>query len=674
MFIAGCAAEPAPVATLSPTSTQQPVPPTEPPSTSASPLSSPDPTPAIITPALIPAPAEMEQASDPSIKLLEDSQTGSQSILIESSTTGATIRFTTDSQDPSPDTGTVYQGPVTVDTTTQVKAIAFKDGMVQSEVAQSSFPQADPPSHGSGGRFDCSYELTLGAADEASIRYTTSGEDPTPASSTLYFGPLPIIETSVIKAVAYKDGWINSPTVSIPVNIDNVMTDPPRLDLEGGVYIGPQIVTFSSGGDGSFITYTTDGSDPGFGSGATYQEPITITETTTLKSRNNRQGCQDSGIREDTYHIYGTEVSSQRPIVLNGNETLEIIDTHFVHENDILLSGNATLLIRDSLLIHRKDFAFQYQLKATENSRVIVENSAIGNQCNGSLNWNFHDDATLVASNVSHMQGCNTWHLFAGRSAGIVERWDRFGATTCDKATLAVASSQGLELELCFPTGSVVDETLPTEVNHFSFPNENDSGVDWSLTIDDSSMDGWGIGLPPQSDITIRDSPAVTVSVVVGSPWQNQTVVLEDLASKNYQDRTWNVVDSTLHFLNVTTYGWEPNVFGIGNKLIIRNSDFSGSNLSSGATEVIVENSTMGTMATQDSVKMLVKDSTILGDVIARGDSSLTLENTLVLSQGDEGEKVFGNIFVTDDATITLISSTAEGEVTIQGMGRVIWP
>ena len=71
---------------------------------------------------------------------------------------------------------------------------------------------------------------------------------------------------------------------------------------------------------------------------------------------------------------------------------------------------------------------------------------------------------------------------------------------------------------------------------------------------------------------------------------------------------------------------------------------------------------------------MLVKDSTILGDVIAKGDSSLTLENTLVLSQGDEGEKVSGNIFVTDDATITLISSTVEGKVTIQGMGRVVWP
>jgi hypothetical protein len=514
--------------------------------------------------------------------------------------------------------------------------------------------------------------LTLGASDGASIRYTTSGEDSAPSSATLYSEPLLITGTSVVKTTAYKDGWIHSPIVSIPVTIDNVLADRPRLDLEGGVYIGPQTVTFATEDDGSFITYTTDGSDPSPGSGTIYQEPIAITETTTLRSRGHRQGCQDSGIREDTYHVYGNEVRSMEPIVLSGDETLEIIDTYFVHENDILLSGNATLLIRDSLLFHRKDFAFQYQLKATENSRVIVENSAIGNQCNGSLNWNFQDDATLEARDVSHIQGCNTWQLFSGRSSGIVEGWDFFGATTCDKASLAVGRSQGLELELCFPTGSVVDEALPILVKNFSFPNENDSGVEWSLTVTDSSMVGWGIGLPPQSDITIRDAPAVTVSIVVGSPWQNQTVVLEDLASKHYQDRTWNVVDSTLRFLNVTTYGWEPNVFGAGNKLIIRNSDFSGSNLSGGTTEVIVENSTMGTMATQESVRMLVKDSTILGDVIARGDSSLTLDNTVVQSQGEEGEKVFGNVFVTDNATITLINSTAQGKVTAQGNGRIV--
>jgi hypothetical protein len=167
------------------------------------------------------------------------------------------------------------------------------------------------------------------------------------------------------------------------------------------------------------------------------------------------------------------------------------------------------------------------------------------------------------------------------------------------------------------------------------------------------------------------------VSIVVGWPWQNQTVVLEDLASKHYQDRTWDVVDSRLRLVNVSTYGWEPNVFGTNNKLVIKSSDFSGSNLSGGATQVTVENSTMGTMATQDSVEMLVKDSTIQGDVIAKGDSSITLVDTLAQSQptgGEEGATVFGNVFATDNATVTLINSKVQGRLTTEGNGRIIRP
>jgi hypothetical protein len=335
--------------------------------------------------------------------------------------------------------------------------------------------------------------LTFVASDGAAVRFTTSGDDPTPATAKIYSGPLPLTESALVKAVAFKDGWINSSVVSIPVAIDNVAAEPPQPTVEGGGYVGPQTVAFPLEDDGTSITYTTDGVDPGPKIGTTYQGPLTITETTTLKSRSYRQGCQDSGIREDTYFIYSNEVISEGPIVLTGDETLEIVDTRFVHGNDILLSGNATLVIRDSLLLHRKDFAFQFQLQATGNSRVIVEDSAIGNECNGSLNWNFHDNATLVARDVSHMEGCNTWHLFSGGSAGTVDGWDFFGATTCDNASLAVDRSQGLELELCFPTGSVVDEALPTQVGNFSFPNENDSGIEWRLSVNNSSMEGWGI-------------------------------------------------------------------------------------------------------------------------------------------------------------------------------------
>ena len=169
--------------------------------------------------------------------------------------------------------------------------------------------------------------------------------------------------------------------------------------------------------------------------------------------------------------------------------------------------------------------------------------------------------------------------------------WDFFGGTTCDNADVTISNSKTLELELCFPTASVVDEALPTEIDVFTFPNENDIGIDWRLTVTDSTIDGWGVSIPPQSEITIRDAGAATVSVIVGSPWEGQTVVLDGLDSKHYGDQTWEIVDSILRFVNVTIYGWEANVFGRNNTIVIRNSNYSGSSISGGPNTLIVENS-----------------------------------------------------------------------------------
>ena len=124
-------------------------------------------------------------------------------------------------------------------------------------------------------------------------------------------------------------------------------------------------------------------------------------------------------------------------------------------------------------------------------------------------------------------------------------------------------------------------------------------------------MEGWGISVPPESDITIRDAPAERVSIAVGSPWQGQTVGLDNLRRQLYENKTWPIVDPTLKFQTVSAYGWEPTVYGTNNTLIIRGSDFRGANLSSGADRMIVENSTMGTTATQERVGMEIRGSTV---------------------------------------------------------------
>lgn len=64
------------------------------------------------------------------------------------------------------------------------------------------------------GYYDAAFELTIssGTAD-AQILYTTNGSAPTPSTATAYAGPISISGNTVIRAAAFKQGWI-------PTNVD----------------------------------------------------------------------------------------------------------------------------------------------------------------------------------------------------------------------------------------------------------------------------------------------------------------------------------------------------------------------------------------------------------------------------------------------------------------------
>ena len=64
--------------------------------------------------------------------------TSTQNVTISCSTTGATIKYTTDNTDPSANYGSTYSSAITIATTTTLKAIAIKDG-VSSEVATAQY-------------------------------------------------------------------------------------------------------------------------------------------------------------------------------------------------------------------------------------------------------------------------------------------------------------------------------------------------------------------------------------------------------------------------------------------------------------------------------------------------------------------------------------------------------
>jgi lysophospholipase L1-like esterase len=62
-----------------------------------------------------------------------------QSVTITTSTSGATIRYTTNGSTPTSTTGTIYSGAISVSATTTIKAIAYKNGMTDSSVVTATY-------------------------------------------------------------------------------------------------------------------------------------------------------------------------------------------------------------------------------------------------------------------------------------------------------------------------------------------------------------------------------------------------------------------------------------------------------------------------------------------------------------------------------------------------------
>ncbi len=72
------------------------------------------------------------QAGTPSLSPAAGAYNSAQTVTLASTTTGASIRYTTDGTDPTSTTGVVYIGPITVSGTTTIKAIAYKAGWLDS--------------------------------------------------------------------------------------------------------------------------------------------------------------------------------------------------------------------------------------------------------------------------------------------------------------------------------------------------------------------------------------------------------------------------------------------------------------------------------------------------------------------------------------------------------------
>jgi chitinase len=255
-----------------------------------------------------------------------------QSVTISDATSGAQIRYTTDGSEPTV-SSPIYSSPIPVPSTTTIKAIAYKSGAYDSNVAavtyifDSTSKVAAPTFNPAGGTYNSTQLVTISCATtDATIRYTTDGSVPT-ADSTIYTGAIDIASTTTLKAIAMKPGMSDSDiaVAAYTINLANVTAEP-VFNPTGGTYSSEQSVVLSCATSGAVIRYTTDGSTPN-SSSPIYSDPIKVASTATIKAYATASGMSDSAVvsaaytinKDDTYPAWAPNIAYKAGEIVSYN-------------------------------------------------------------------------------------------------------------------------------------------------------------------------------------------------------------------------------------------------------------------------------------------------------------------------------------------------------------------
>ena len=193
---------------------------------------------------------------------------------ISTTTSWPSIYYTTDGTTvPSSSNGTLYEGPFDLTEETTIKAIVTKSGYTDSEVTTTTIYKVATPTIQDNG----SHAISITSATAgATIYYTIDGSNPT-TSSTLYTGPSDELSDKPIKAIAVKDGWINS---DIGEGCISIKCATPVISFNNAT----SMVTITCDTEGSTIYYTTNGNDPTASSTPYNNTPFSVSSTTTVKA------------------------------------------------------------------------------------------------------------------------------------------------------------------------------------------------------------------------------------------------------------------------------------------------------------------------------------------------------------------------------------------------------
>ncbi|MFO7735907.1 MAG: chitobiase/beta-hexosaminidase C-terminal domain-containing protein, partial [bacterium] len=249
---------------------------------------------------------EKETVATPVIDVQGRLYTKSPEIEISCETEDAVIRYTLNNNEPN-EASSEYTGPITLESkkTTVLKAKAFKDDYSDSGTTTERYTVTGvvsaPVFTLTPGSYTEKQTLKiLSDTQEAVVKYTIDGSDPSRNNGTIYsVESMDIAKTTTLKAIAYVEDWqessdseITSETYEITGQVEPLSITP------SGNYTSEIPVEITSNTPDIEIRYTLTDSDPSRNSGTLYKGPFTLKEDSKIKAMGYRSDWEESSDSE----------------------------------------------------------------------------------------------------------------------------------------------------------------------------------------------------------------------------------------------------------------------------------------------------------------------------------------------------------------------------------------
>ena len=484
--------------------------------------------------------------------------TSAQTVTLSTTTSGASIRYTTDGTPPT-GSSTLYSSPITVNTSIDLRAIGVKSGWADSTAGQSIYtfnygtlaaPTVDPAA----GAFTTSVELTMSSGQSgAVVRYTTNGTTPT-GSSTLYTAPVTLTATTTIKAKAFHPDYVTSAETA---RAYEVVVATPTFAPTAGTYAAGSTITVSTATPGATITYTLDGSEPSASSPVIASGGTVVAGDYTLKAKASKSGLTSSATASAAYAVTGQFTTPR--IGAGDNHTVAVradgVAFAWGQNNDGRV-GDGSTTNRLSPVTVAGLTGMQRAAGGTNHSLALKADNTVwawGSNGSGRLG----DGTTTNRSTAVQVSGLTTavgiaageTHSLAVRSDGIAMAWGANnsgqigdGTTTQRTSPVQVSSltnvsavSGGNQFSLALKTdgtvwswganpegrlgdGTTTTRTSPVQVTGVSNAVAIDAGAYHGLALtSNGSVYAWGEGTDCQHGLTTcTDRPTAVLMNVAG--------------------------------------------------------------------------------------------------------------------------------------------------------------